>query len=76
MKETEGQLLGRNLSDIIMHIWEKLKGTFHKMSEELLSPPTISAVSFVYLKVVIASALGHEIRRQKLLRKKSDSLES
>ncbi|CAL9044899.1 protein PIN-LIKES 7 [Musa acuminata AAA Group] len=42
--ETEGQLLGRNLSDIIMHIWEKLKGTFHKMSEELLSPPTISAI--------------------------------
>ncbi|XP_065006814.1 protein PIN-LIKES 7-like isoform X2 [Musa acuminata AAA Group] len=48
--ETEGQLLGRNLSDIIMHIWEKLKGTFHKMSEELLSPPTISAVSLSTLK--------------------------
>ncbi|CAL9090960.1 unnamed protein product [Musa textilis] len=42
--ETEGQLLGRNRSNIIMHIWEKSKETFYKISKELLSPPTISAI--------------------------------
>ncbi|URE00863.1 Membrane transport protein [Musa troglodytarum] len=42
--ETEGQLSGRNRSNIIMHIWEKSKETFYEISKELLSPPTISAI--------------------------------
>ncbi|CAL9164947.1 unnamed protein product [Musa hybrid cultivar] len=50
--EIEQRVSSRKLSDIIVHIWERSKGTFYQISKELLSPPTVAAVGGFIVGVV------------------------